>query len=244
LVGQGYDIGEADGSFGEKTRKATAAFQKKCGLNADGVVGNGTYAQAMLRGFGAAEDLSIDADSTNWPVCPVGVRPMDHAKRVALFGAFTYESAPISGNPEAIKIHGDWVKKNIVSVEIPQLKNVRGAPKTGMVQLHRLVAPQFQAMFAAWEAAGLLDLVKTYDGGWVPRFVRGSRTSLSNHAFGSAIDINAMWNPLGTVPPKVGEPGSVRKLVEIAFEHGQYWGGWYPNGRPDGMHFEAREVKQ
>ena len=49
LRGQGYHI-IADADFGKKTVSATKAFQKKKRLVADGVVGNATYAVAMLLG--------------------------------------------------------------------------------------------------------------------------------------------------------------------------------------------------
>ena len=60
---------------------------------------------------------------------------------------------------------------------------------------------------------------------FVARFVRGSRTVLSNHAFGSAFDINEKYNSLGSRPTLVGEKGSLRELVPIANRWGFYWGG-------------------
>lgn len=63
----------------------------------------------------------------------------------------------------------------------------------------------------------------------------------SNHAWGTAFDINVPWNGLGATPALVGARGSVRKLVPLANEHGFYWGGHF-NGRPDGMHFEIAQI--
>ena len=65
---------------------------------------------------------------------------------------------------------------------------------------------------------------------------------MSNHAFGSAFDINAEQNTLGTRPPLVGQHGSVRQLVPIANKWGFYWGGHF-GGRQDGMHFEIAFIK-
>ena len=70
--------------------------------------------------------------------------------------------------------------------------------------------------------------------------MRGSRTTLSNYAWGTAFDINVPWNARGTVPALCGEKGSVRELVAIANEHGFYWGGHF--SRRDGMHFEVARV--
>ncbi len=79
-------------------------------------------------------------------------------------------------------------------------------------------------------------------GSYVPRFIRGSRTTLSNHAFGTAFDINTRENALGAIPALVGKHGSVRKLVPLANQHGFYWGGHFKS-RKDGMHFEIAELR-
>jgi len=87
----------------------------------------------------------------------------------------------------------------------------------------------------------LLSKIFTWDGSFVPRFQRGSTTKLSNHAFGSAFDINAAFNPLGALPPLIEQKGSVRELVEIANANGFYWGGHF-DSRKDGMHFEIAKL--
>jgi hypothetical protein len=104
-----------------------------------------------------------------------------------------------------------------------------------------VAAEQLKRLWAAWEAAGLLKFVKTFDGAWVPRTIRLKPTVLSNHAYGTAFDINATWNGLMRVAALVGQEGSVRELVPLANAHGFYWGGhWNYDGKgaSDGMHFE------
>ena len=54
LEALGYDVGTADGSFGEDTRQAVIAFQRVAGLNADGVAGPATI-RAMMAGGSAPE---------------------------------------------------------------------------------------------------------------------------------------------------------------------------------------------
>ena len=125
---------------------------------------------------------------------------------------------------------------------MPQLAKVAGAPTGGMVRFHRLAAKQLQNLWSDWEKTGLLPLVLTWDGSFVARFVRGSRSALSNHAFGTAFDINEPWNALGTRPALSGTHGSVRELVPLANKNGFFWGGHY-NGRADGMHFEIAQLK-
>ncbi len=87
----------------------------------------------------------------------------------------------------------------------------------------------------------MLDQVLTFDGSFVPRLIRGSKASLSCHAFGTAFDINAAFNPLNQMPPLAGRPGSVRDLVQIANKHGFFWGGHFRT-RLDGMHFEVAQL--
>jgi hypothetical protein len=87
---------------------------------------------------------------------------------------------------------------------------------------------------AAFE--GLLgDLIKlgyhpTSSGGFNYRNIRGGN-KLSQHAFGTAIDINAMTNPLGQ------SASDIPHAAELARKWGLEWGGNW-KGRPDPMHFE------
>ncbi len=245
LVGQGYNPGEADGSFGGKTKTATEEFQRDQGIDVDGAVGQGTLASAILAGFSVEESLPESEDnpsSSSWPPKP-DFGPLSLAEREALFGKFAFKATPTAENPEGLTITDNWPSKNISTVLIPQLQGVRGAPSSGKIQFHTKAVPQLVALWAAWEEAGLLPLVQSWAGSWAPRFIRGSRTYLSNHATGTAFDINAQWNALGTVPALVGQKGSVRSLVQLANEHGFFWGGHFGSTRSDGMHFEVAFLK-
>jgi len=235
LRGVGLYMGEVDGVFGEKTREATLDFQRRHGLLEDGIAGNRTFGEAMRIGFGLVAPDPEEPEGPEWPPKP-NFPPLGRAGREAAYGAYPFTPAPTADNPEAIQITSGWVGENIVSVHIPQVANVRGASASGNAQFHRLVAPRVVELFQRWEAAGLLPLILTYGGSFVPRFIRGSRTTLSAHAHGSAFDINVAWNQLGAVPTRAGSKGSVRPLVPIANELGFYWGGHFT--RRDGMHFE------
>jgi hypothetical protein len=90
------------------------------------------------------------------------------------------------------------------------------------MQFHKLGAAQLQGLWKDWEHAGLLDRILTYGGAFNPRFVRGSTKTLSNHAFGSAFDVNERWNERGHRPALVGQKGSVRELAALAHK----WGFW------------------
>lgn len=222
------------GTFDRFTRDATAKFQMRSGFvgrDVDGVVGRKTSLVAEGLGFAPPGTSTIV-----WPKRP-GEGPLTPNERTMIFGSFTCKPAAMVTNPEAIIITDDWPSKNVKSIVVPQLKGVKGT-SSGLVTMNVKVVPQFLRFFEAIEREGLLSHVLTWDGGWVPRYVRGSKTSLSNHSWGTAFDINARWNPYGQVPAVPGSTGSTCELVSIAHDHGFFWGGHF-QARPDGMHFEC-----
>lgn len=181
-----------------------------------------------------------DRTSAVWP--PATIKPVfDTAARQKLFGVFEFTPDPVASNPERIRILGTWQQDTIVPVVLPQLIKRGIGPKNGTILFHRLAAAQLQRCWALWEQAGLLDRIQSFDGTFNARFIRGSRTHLSNHAFGTAFDINARSNGLAVQPPLVGQPGSIRELVPYAQACGFYWGGHFAD-RLDGMHFEVAVV--
>lgn len=242
LIKQGLLDAEATGFFGPKTDEATRKFQTKYSLVADGIVGELTYARAILVGFSIENEPPSFQKATSdydWAPDPPIFKPLvTNAERQEIFGSYEYSILADGNN---IQIADDWQKRNIVRVEILQLKGVEGAPRDGNIFFHKLAATQLRSLFNAWEKEGLSELVLTWAGSFTPRLVRGSKDALSNHAFGTAFDINVPWNPLGAIPARVSEKGSVRKLVPTAHKFGFYWGGHYP-GRPDGMHFEVANL--
>lgn len=242
LTGQRLFAGAVDEVFDQETHDASMAFQALHNLKPDGVVGNNTIAKAMSLGFPVIEDDSDDKYGHNWPSAPSFQPLVGNTAREKIFGKFKYMAKPIKGNPENIDVDDSWEKENIIQVHIPQLVGIKGAPKSGNIDFNRKAATQLVKLFADWQSAGLMHLVKTWNGSYVPRFVRGSNTTLSNHSFGTAFDINVRWNPLGTAGALVGEEGSVRELVPLANENGFYWGGHYKT-RPDAMHFEVAILK-
>ena len=225
------------GEFDDVTKEETIDFQRYHGLTPDGIVGQKTLGIALQNGYFVIEDDTQDKTGPNWPMLPQ-FSPLSYSERTKVFGNFSFVPAPVSGNPEAIRITDNWASQNITKVDVPQLSRLN----VKSVQFHVKASQQLVNLFTDWESAGLLEKILTWGGSWVPRYVRGSRTYLSNHAWGTAFDINVAWNMLGTTPALVGKTGSVRELVEIANNNGFYWGGHF-KGRPDGMHFEIAHLK-
>ncbi len=238
LHGQGFDIGNASGVYDQATEAATEAFQTKYSLAADGVAGRQTLLKAAELGFELIEEPAGDATGSDFPPRPPFPPLTSTAQRQAILGTYQYVPAPAPDNPERIRILGNWESENVIKVPVPQLRKALGNRAPATMLFHKLVAGQLQALWQAWDDAGLLGRVLTFDGSFVARFIRGSRSVLSNHAFGTAFDINADFNVFGARPPVVGEKGCTRELVPIANQHGFYWGGHFAN-RPDGMHFEV-----
>lgn len=228
LRGRSFVAVICDGVFDERTDKATRAFQREFSLVADGVVGNATLQTAVRQGMPLLDvQPSDNRNSALWPPAP-SFKPMSESKRVEIFGRIPFEAAPTKSNPEAVKVDPAWVKANIVTVDLPHF---------GKKKFHKLAAPQVEKLFAKWAEEGLWTKIESFNGSYVPRYKRGSTTSLSNHAWGTAFDINAPDNALGVIPPAKDEYGSVRELVPSANALGFYWGGHF-SSRPDGMHFE------
>jgi hypothetical protein len=107
------------------------------------------------------------------------------------------------------------------------------------IQFHKKAAPYLLAAFnEIWEYCGH-DQAKVdasgaskYAGAYNHRMVRGSSTKWSNHAYATAIDLNAGENALGV------KKGTMPQFIVDAFcRQGAMWGGWYQS-RPDWMHFE------
>lgn len=226
LLSKGYKIGSLDGIFGEKVRLATIEFQKANNLIADGIVGDNTFKAA-----------GIKIESEYYPPVPNDLKLPTFSNSKKMFGIFKYKL----GKNNSVVIIDDWVEKNIVDVKMPQLIGVEAAPKDGVIQFHRLGVKSLLGAFDEIEQKGLKSRIISFAGSFYPRMIRGSKTTLSNHSFGTAFDLNAPENWLGQKPAKIGQKGCLLELVPIFNKWGFFWGGHYQN-RLDGMHFELAKL--
>jgi hypothetical protein len=126
------------------------------------------------------------------------------------------------GDPDA----SGFKDRNIVAIDfLGRTMLVHKKAQRHFLRLERLFearAPEYSATVAL----GTLD-----DWSYANRMTRGSDTAKSNHAFGLAIDVNALANVMGTT----GDiPIEVVRQWEI--EGGDWGGDWT---RPDPMHFET-----
>lgn len=211
------------GEYDARTELAIKVLQKRGGLDDDGVAGPKT--------LGYLAQLGFRLESVALPSKP-DFAPLSGADRQRVWG--TIEGVALADG-SSIRITNGW--KEAVKVEVPQLRLVPGA-SNGHIWWHREGVKALLGFWQDVEAAGKLGHVLSWAGSWVPRFVRGSRATLSSHAHATAFDINAPQNGLGATPT-TGH-GCVFELVPIAHRWGFYWGGHFT--RPDGMHFELTRV--
>jgi hypothetical protein len=108
-------------------------------------------------------------------------------------------------------------------------------PILGSVTCNKMIFPQLTAALNEITERGLADEIhpSEYAGCYYPRFIAGT-TSLSNHSFGLALDLNTPGNQRGTV----GEMD--RSVVSIFKKWGFAWGGDW--NYTDPMHFELVAV--
>lgn len=165
------------------------------------------------------------------------------------------------GNPDA---NGDgildpeWFKENIKVFDLPWPMALSWAPGQVITrfQAHRLAGDLLikglsnmlaEADKVALEITPLseaehpgLDFIRRHaldrwGGCFNFRLVRGGNT-LSNHAWGTAVDINPQIGRLANFDDLRTYP---RWIVQAFEEAGFYWGGHF--ARPDSMHFELHE---
>ena len=137
-------------------------------------------------------------------------------------GVFTYR--PIGGG--RIAPDPAWVREHISTQVVPIL---------GSVTCNNAIFPQLRAALEEIVQADLADEINPdeYAGCYYPRFIAGT-TSLSNHSFGTALDLNVPGNLRGTV----GEMDRV--VVSIFKKWGFAWGGDWRYTDP--MHFEMARI--
>jgi hypothetical protein len=167
------------------------------------------------------------------------VQRMDVAARLGLDPSVSQTALPAGSVADAVgsysyrvlsggRIVPDpaWVASHISTETMPII---------GAMTCNTQMFPQLRAALDEIVARGLAHTIhpQQYEGCYVPKFIEGT-TTLSNHAFGLAFDLNVPENERGT-------PGQMNRTVVAIFEHwGFTWGGtWHWT---DPMHFEMNRL--
>lgn len=257
LLKHGFgQVGAIDGDFGAKTEVATKFFQVKNGLNPSGSLDKRTLDFAGSSEYSILpDDYYRDRAGDEWPAKPPGTKSPSNSWRNKNFTCFKFTQVKRQFRPERESIvigascdgkSSDWIRDHIVDIAVPQLRFASGYP--GYVRCHTKAATALGDLFKKWEADDLLHLILRYEGCFNPRYKRNHSpgdaaqperesvdvNELSNHSFGSAIDMNYSQNEFPATAALCGEKGSTRELVDSAAALGFYWGGFFQ----DGNHFE------
>lgn len=138
--------------------------------------------------------------------------------------------------------------KSLVIWNVPKALQMGNIPKR--IYTHPDMIPLFEQAFKNLVDRGLFSEIKTWDGVWNHRSIRGYEKKfaaavaagnielamkyLSTHSWASACDINQSENGLGQ------EPKLSANFVKCFTDAGFVWGGNFK--RKDGMHFERAKL--
>jgi hypothetical protein len=141
---------------------------------------------------------------------------------------------------------GSTFKRSLVMWDVPADLEIGVIPRR--IYCHKELVKPLEKAFRALIATGPVKELKTWDGCYNPRPIRGYEKQwrrfenspspqagaryLSTHAWGLAIDVNAFENALGKKPKL--SVGFVKCFTDAGF----VWGGTF--ARLDGMHFELK----
>lgn len=120
---------------------------------------------------------------------------------------------------------------------------------TVLIRMRNGSAGFLLALWVMWYANHIEPVVGKVldDWGWAGRLIRGDSTTISNHASGTAVDVNAVSHPLGRVGTLAFAVRSgVRRVTALArinarlriYFAGTIRAGADYQGRKDEMHYE------
>lgn len=127
------------------------------------------------------------------------------------------------GDPRVPAFEPAWMTLWAVRDAFPWFPQAR-------IYVHRDFKAALIPAFTALQNGGHYREIKTFDGCFNIRHVRGSYSVLSVHSWGAAIDLNAWDNPMATAGKWTA--AFIRTMQAHRIYCGQSW-----TGRKDPMHF-------
>lgn len=122
--------------------------------------------------------------------------------------------------------------KHMVMWDVPTELEIGVIPKR--IYCNKLLVAPLEKAFRNLIERGFINELKTWDGCFNIRPMKGKRTLPSLHSWGLAIDVNAAWN--GYNKPTSLSEGFVKCFTEVGFD----WGGDWAT--KDGMHFQLKAL--
>lgn len=188
-------------------------------------VGSATHILVAVDDSANLSEVAAAVEEATGGTASVREKPSQQTAGVVAGGKlepFTY----VSVGDGTIRIDPEWVRRNIVTVDLPVF---------GRTQCHRVIVPQLSAALNEIMALGLQTLITDYSGCYVPRHMLWDPgKGISRHAWGLAFDINVPTNGYGHTPTL--DP----RIVDVFKRWGFKWGGDFDV--PDGMHFELQHI--
>ena len=233
LLARGYAIkGGADGDCGDSTIGAITDFQGAFLRQPDGVVdpGGNTWRHLAASFTGRAAEPPADASSILRPV-PRPAAASINAGITAVGNAYVLDKlgAPLVGGGYTSLCQmptNPRLRKNLVLDSVGPFRVTGLTPAVLSLKLVMTdIAKEQPAVYAGLGSAGMLCC----------RLVRGSASAISNHSWGTAIDLtlNGVLDAYGDNNVQFG----LTLIAPIFNRHGWFWGAAFR--KEDGMHFEG-----
>jgi len=235
LLARGYSgVGSANGTCGNSTIDAITSFQAGFLRRPDGVVDSGGNTWQHLSGSysGTATTPPTPAGAITRPV----PRPAAGSINVGLTAVgndFMLQTlgAPRTGGYTALcQMPTDpRLRRNLVTDSVGPFRVTGLVP--AVLSLKEVMAEIESAQPAVYRSLGTAGMLCC-------RLVRGSATAISNHSWGTAIDLtlDGVLDVYGDDKVQYG----LTLIAPIFNRHGWYWGAAFRT--EDGMHFEGSKA--
>lgn len=158
--------------------------------------------------------------------------PPSRSELHRLFGPINYSpSLPPPNNKPYWAYESKFMELMPVPAAIAgHLINSTTKRATTTMYINKVMREPLLRAFSNLVAVGVEKELRTFDGAFNIRKVRGDDSTLSTHAYGLAVDFNALDNPLG------GESTWSNDFIKCFTHEGFVWGGDFK--RKDPMHLQ------
>jgi hypothetical protein len=148
-------------------------------------------------------------------------RQLTYMERAARF-PLDFSVTVVDGKPN-ITVPQTWQGLHLTRLGPYKNEHVAFSPRVNIN-----AAPVFSEFFKLLQEAKAFGYIRSYDGGFNPRLRRSATQPLpgapkeawgkllSNHSRGTAIDLNAQWNPMGKPGAESGAIGSLHHVIGFA----------------------------
>ena len=239
LLARGFaKLGDADGVCGKNTIDAIVDFQSNFLRRPDGKIDpggtswrnlSGTYtgvaspSQPPASPAAAAGSITRTVPRPDPATINIGLKPVSNSFMLAKIGQPRGDYSQLCQPPTLPLLRRNLVLDSVGPFRVTGLVPAVLSLKAVMIDIER----EQPTVYKALGTAGMLCC----------RWVRGSSTSISNHSWGTAIDLTlgGVLDVRGDNQVQVG----LSLIAPIFNRHGWFWGAGFRT--EDGMHFEPSE---